>query len=163
MANRILLGKNTNSNHGFSTSSPGFGLYISRSSNHNVLTCTQDQLSFNTSNTNTGSATTFVDVGLFQIMPAATNSDGTVATATTVNITAGQTITINWSALYSILAGLNLFFGLGAIGAGGTNTASGGLTTTTTSTTSASVANSTGATISSRRVLWNPISSAAFF
>ena len=30
MANRVLIGKNVNSNHGHSSASPGYGLYISR-------------------------------------------------------------------------------------------------------------------------------------
>jgi len=164
MSNRVLLGKNVNSNHGFSTSSPGYGLFISRSNSHNVLTCTQDQLSFNTSATNTGSASSFIDVGMFQVMPSGSNSDGTVETVTEINISAGATINFNYGNLYaSIVAGLALFFANFNFGNSGSASSSGAVTTTTTSTTTASVVNSTSSSISARRVLWNPISSNAFF
>lgn len=164
MSNRILLGKNTNSNHGFSSSSPGYGLYVSRSSNHDVLTCTQDQLSFNTSATNTGNAASYIDVGLFQVMPASTNADGTVEAVAEINITAGSTITFNFSNLYaSILAAFALFFANFNFGTSGSATASGSVTTTTTSTTSAQIVNSTSSSLSARRAVWNPISSNAFF
>ena len=47
MANRILLGKNTNSNLGFSGGSPGFGLWVSEDG-VNVESATEAQLLFRT-------------------------------------------------------------------------------------------------------------------
>ncbi len=67
MSNRVLLGKNTNTNHGHSSGSPGYGCYISRKANDiNVLTCTADELIFNTDK---GSGDV-VDAGIFQIVPS---------------------------------------------------------------------------------------------
>ena len=67
MSNRVLLGKNTNTNHGHSSGSPGYGCYISRkASDINVLTCTADELIFNTDK---GSGTR-IDAGMFQMVPS---------------------------------------------------------------------------------------------
>ena len=67
---RVLVGKNVNSNHGFSTSSPGFGVFVSRPGK-DVTTCSADDLLMNTSNSNqTGSS--FVSPGTFQALPVRT-------------------------------------------------------------------------------------------
>lgn len=81
MANRVLLGKNTNTNQGHSGGSPGYGCYVSRKAasgdDINVLTCTSDELIFNTDK---GSGTR-VDKGIFQMVPTST---GTVTSVITV-------------------------------------------------------------------------------
>lgn len=105
MANRLILGQNTNTNHGHSTSSPGYGLYISRPGK-DVTTCTADELIMNTDN---GSGTSLGRIiGLFQI-PAITT--GSASTTTTVS--ANSTATISTA---SIDFGLDLgFFSFGGI------------------------------------------------
>ena len=111
MANRILLGKNVNSNHGHSSSSAGFGLYVSRQTK-NVLTCTADELIFNTDN----GLTTDVSrvVGMFQLAPIDTSNN----TTATTNVNANSTATISVS---SVNFGLSLRF----IGYGRTSITSG--------------------------------------
>jgi hypothetical protein len=86
MANRIVIGKTTNSNLGYSSSSPGFGIYLARSGK-DVLTCTADQLLLNTDR---GSAPR-IDKGMFQVVPA---SNGTT-TSQTVQVTSGNTGSVN--------------------------------------------------------------------
>jgi hypothetical protein len=80
MANRVLMGKNTNTNHGHSGGSPGYGCYISRKAasgdDINVLTCTSDELIFNTDK-GTG---TRVDKGIFQMVPTSTGAARAVIT-----------------------------------------------------------------------------------
>ena len=58
MANRVILGKSTNSNLGHSGGK--FGLYISRAGD-DITNCTKDQLIFNTDNVGFNSGA--VDVG----------------------------------------------------------------------------------------------------
>lgn len=67
--NRILIGKNTNSNLGYSSSSPGYGIYVSKAGS-NVLTCGKDDLLFSTDSGQTG--TNFVSKGMYQAMPVRT-------------------------------------------------------------------------------------------
>jgi hypothetical protein len=82
MSNRVLLGKNTNTNHGHSGGSPGYGCYISRKADDiNVLTCTADELIFNTDK---GSGTR-IDKGIFQMVPS---SDGRAREI--IQVTAGN-------------------------------------------------------------------------
>ena len=67
--NRVLIGKNTNSNLGYSSSSPGYGIYVSKAGS-NVLTCGKDDLLFSTDSGQTG--TNFVSKGMYQAMPVRT-------------------------------------------------------------------------------------------
>lgn len=106
MANRLLLGKNTNTNHGHSTSSPGFGLYVAREGK-DVLNCTADELIFNTDNGSTGTLTRVR--GLFQLAPIDSNNNST----STTTVTSGSTATID-------LSSINFNFGLGLFGFGST-------------------------------------------
>ena len=85
MANRILLGKSTNSNLGHSSGE--FGLYISRPGD-DVTNCTKDQLIFNTDNV--GSVSGAIDLGQFQVVP----TSGTNATAS-VSVNASSTATVS--------------------------------------------------------------------
>ena len=94
MANRLILGKSTNSNLGHTGGK--FGLYISRTGD-DVTNCTKDQLIFNTDNI--GSASGAIDLGQFQIVPIAggTNASSSVtiaggasATISTENLGAGN-------------------------------------------------------------------------
>ena len=85
MANRVLLGKSTNSNLGHSSGK--FGLYISRAGD-DVTSCTADQLVFNTDNV--GSVSGNIDVGQFQIVP----TSGTNATVN-VTVAAGSSATVS--------------------------------------------------------------------
>lgn len=104
LANRILLGKNVNTNHGHSTGSAGFGLYVSRPTK-NVLTCTADELIFNTDN---GSVTDVSRIiGIFQLAPITVGN----ATTTTTNLTSGSTATIDISNVT-----FNLGFGFSGFG-----------------------------------------------
>ncbi len=90
MANRLILGKNVNTNHGHSSASAGFGLYVSRTGK-NVATCTADELIFNTDN---GSVTDVSRViGMFQLAPITTGG----ATTTTTTLSSGATATIDLS------------------------------------------------------------------
>lgn len=95
MANRIMMGKNTNSNHGHSTSSPGYGLYISRPGK-DVTTCTADELIFNTDN---GQGTSLGRIiSLYQLAPIPQVGGGT-ATTTTSSISGGATVTLDLSSI----------------------------------------------------------------
>jgi|TARA_R110000822_G_scaffold287648_1_gene408877 hypothetical protein len=86
MANRVILGKSTNSNLGHSGGK--FGLYISRTGD-DITNCTKDQLIFNTDNVGFNSGA--VDVGQFQIVP----SSGTNATVSvSANASASATVPI---------------------------------------------------------------------
>ena len=84
MANRILLGKSTNSNLGHSSGK--FGLYISRTGD-DITNCTADQLIFNTDNV--GSVSGAIDLGQFQVVP----TSGTNATAS-INVNASSSATV---------------------------------------------------------------------
>jgi len=107
--NRVLVGKNVNSNHGHSTSNPGFGIYISRDGK-NVLSCTADELIMNTDNgqgSNIGRV-----LGMLQA-PAIPQVGGGTATSVSTTVNANTTATISVS---NINFGLDLgFFGFGAI------------------------------------------------
>jgi len=95
MANRIILGKNTNSNHGHSSSTPGFGLYISRPGK-DVTTCTADELIFNTDN-GTGTSLGRI-ISMYQLAPIPQAGGGT-NTTTTSSITAGNSVTLDISSI----------------------------------------------------------------
>jgi hypothetical protein len=86
MANRLIIGKSTNTNLGHSGGK--FGLYISRPGD-DITTCTKDQLVFNTDNA--GAVAGAIDVGQFQIVPI---SGGTNA-STNVTVASGSTATIS--------------------------------------------------------------------
>jgi len=85
MANRIILGKSTNSNLGHSGGK--YGLYISRTGD-DITSCTADQLIFNTDNV--GSVSGAIDLGQFQVVP----TSGTNATAS-VSVNASATATVS--------------------------------------------------------------------
>ena len=85
MANRILLGKSTNSNLGHPSGGKQ-GLFIS-AIGRDVLSCTKEQLSFNTDHIgNSGGA---IDVGHFQVIPMLNASNAQV-TVINISTTAGQ-------------------------------------------------------------------------
>lgn len=98
MANRILLGKSTNTNLGHSGGK--FGLYIS-ANGKDVTSCNKNELIFNTDNV--GNASGAIDVGLFQNVPLIVGgnevrtadfsaSAGSTASLTTKNLGAGSII-----------------------------------------------------------------------
>jgi len=62
---RVLVGKNTNSGHGFSSSSPGYGLFVSRPGK-DVTSCSADELILNTDANQSG--TSNVAKGMFQAL-----------------------------------------------------------------------------------------------
>lgn len=95
MANRIIVGKSTNSNLGHSGGK--YGLYISRTGD-DITNCTADQLIFNTDNV--GSVSGAIDIGQYKIVPIS----GTAAT-TSVTVSASSSSTINFANL-----GANNFF-----------------------------------------------------
>jgi len=86
MANRLLLGKSTNSNLGHTGGK--FGLYISRTGD-DVTNCTKDQLIFNTDNV--GSVSGAIDLGQFQIVPIA----GGTNASSSVTVAGGSSATIS--------------------------------------------------------------------
>lgn len=86
MANRLILGKSTNSNLGHTGGK--FGLYISRTGD-DVTNCTKDQLIFNTDNV--GSVSGAIDLGQFQIVPIA----GGTNASSSVTVAAGASATIS--------------------------------------------------------------------
>jgi len=95
MANRLILGKNTNSNHGHSSGTPGFGLYISRPGK-DVTTCTADELIFNT---DSGQGTSLGRIiSMYQLAPIPQAGGGT-NTTTTSSVTAGNTVTLDISSI----------------------------------------------------------------
>lgn len=82
MANKVILGKSTNSNIGHSSAT--YGLWVARAGEEEVTDCTKDQLVLNTETI--GSASGAIDIGQFQVIP----STGTTASQQ-VSINAGQT------------------------------------------------------------------------
>ena len=81
MANRVLAGNR---------SSGGYGLYVSRPGNNNVLDCANDKLMFNTNSGETGSS--FFSAGHFQVVPVSGGTGGTAPTVSSnTTISAGQT------------------------------------------------------------------------
>jgi len=86
MANRLIVGKSTNTNLGHSGGK--FGLYISRPGD-DITTCTADQLIFNTDNL--GSVSGAIDIGQFQIVPIA----GGTNASTNVTVASGSTAAIS--------------------------------------------------------------------
>ena len=86
MANRIIIGKSTNTNLGHTGGK--FGLYISRAGD-DITTCTKDQLIFNTDNA--GAVAGAIDVGQFQIVPISGGTDA----STNVTVASGSTATIS--------------------------------------------------------------------
>lgn len=95
MANRLILGKNINSNHGHSAGSPGYGLYISRPGK-DVTTCTADELIFNTDN-GTGTSLGRI-ISMYQLAPIPVVGGGTTTTVTTT-VSAGSTATLDLSSI----------------------------------------------------------------
>jgi hypothetical protein len=87
MANRVLLGKSTNSNLGHSSGK--YGLYISRAGD-DVTNCTKDQLIFSTDDV--GNASGAVDLGQFQVLP----SSGSNASQS-VSVASGATATVSFT------------------------------------------------------------------
>ena len=94
MANRVIVGKSTNSNLGHTGGK--FGLYISRTGD-DITNCSKDQLIFNTDNV--GSVSGAIDLGQFQIVPIAggtnasssvTVAGGSSATISTANLGVGN-------------------------------------------------------------------------
>ena len=102
---RVLIGKNVQSNHGHSTSSPGYGVYVSRPGK-DVKTCTADELVFNTDN-GTGTSLARV-IGMFQLAPIDTSNN----TTSSQTVTGGATATIN-------ISNVNFNLGLGFTAFGG--------------------------------------------
>ena len=86
MANRVIVGKSTNSNLGHTGGK--FGLYISRTGD-DITNCTKDQLIFNTDNV--GSTSGAIDLGQFQIVPIA----GGTNASSSVTIAGGSSATIS--------------------------------------------------------------------
>ena len=83
MANRVLAGNR---------SSGGYGLYVSRPGNNNVLNCANDKLMFNTNSGETGSS--FFSAGHFQAVPVSGGTGGTAPTvSSSTTISAGATAT----------------------------------------------------------------------
>ena len=159
MANRILVGQNTNSNHGHSGGSPGFGAYISRSGK-NVLSCTADELILNTDN---GQATSISKVfSMFALPPVNTNNDASVSN----NITTGATVTVSIPTNFNLGFG---FVGFGSLalrdvsGTSGTATSVSFNTSTTSGSETLSVTNNGTATVNSSLFLIPKFSNVAIF
>ena len=120
MANRVIIGKNINTNHGHSNASPGYGIYVSRPGK-NVESCTADELIMNT---DSGQGTSLGRIiGLFQL-PAIPLQGGGTATTVSTNVTANTTTTIS-------VANINFGLGLGFFSFGGLAPTSVGSNTTT--------------------------------
>ena len=85
MANRIVLGKSTNSNLGHPSGGKQ-GLFIS-AIGRDVLSCTKEQLSFNTDHI--GNSSGAIDVGHFQVIPMI-NASNNLVTFVDVSTSAGN-------------------------------------------------------------------------
>jgi len=98
--NRVLIGKNVNTNQGYSTSSPGRGIYVSRPGK-DVKTCSSDDLIFATDTGKT--STDFIAKGLYQAMPVAYSNN--VPTAVAQVTAVSSTATISVTNFYGSLSG----------------------------------------------------------
>ena len=124
---RVLIGKNTNTNHGFSNASPGFGVYVSRPGK-DVTTCSADDLIFHTDKGQTGSS--FVAAGLFQATEVRRVANVPRADLSITASSTGSQITIN--NVYSSLGatfGAPVIAGTSATTTGTTGSGSGGSST----------------------------------
>ena len=124
---RVLIGKNTNTNHGFSNASPGFGVYVSRPGK-DVTTCSADDLIFHTDKGQTGSS--FVAAGLFQATEVRRVANVPRADLSITASSTGSQITIN--NVYSSLGatfGAPVIAGASATTTGTTGSGSGGSST----------------------------------
>ena len=124
---RVLIGKNTNTNHGFSNASPGFGVYVSRPGK-DVTTCSADDLIFHTDKGQTGSS--FVAAGVFQATEVRRVANVPRADLSITASSTGSQITIN--NVYSSLGatfGAPVIAGASATTTGTTGSGSGGSST----------------------------------
>jgi len=87
MANKVILGKSTNSNIGHSSAT--YGLWAARAGEEEVTDCTKDQLVMNTETI--GNASGAIDIGQFQVIP----STGTTASQQ-VSIAGGASSTVSY-------------------------------------------------------------------
>lgn len=99
--NRVLIGKNVNTNQGYSTSSPGRGIYVSRPGK-DVLTCSSDDLIFSTDTGKT--STDFIAKGLYQAMPVAYSNNVPTAVAQVTAVSSGASV--NVTNFYGSLSGV---------------------------------------------------------
>ena len=93
MANRVVLGKSTNTNLGHSTD---YGFYISRSGD-NIESCTKDQLVLNTDKV--GNASGATDIGQFQVVPQTVSGNAVGSAQLSVN--ASTTAAVSFTNLTS--------------------------------------------------------------
>lgn len=93
MADRIIIGKSTNTNLGHSSDN---GLYVSRSAD-DITDCTKDQLILSTDKVGNGSGAT--DVGQFQIIPQTVS--GSAAGSAQLSVNASSTAAVAFTNLTS--------------------------------------------------------------
>ena len=157
MADRILIGKNVNSNHGHSGASPGYGYYISKPSK-NVLSCTADELILNTDDGASGAA--YLDKGLFYLQTVASTSDSTVSASISSGASANFTIA---DAGYGFgITAFSSYFS-GAYSSGGTGGTGYGITLNSTSSTTINITNNGGSTQTFTMAAMPVFSSSALF
>ena len=154
---RVLIGKNVQSNHGHSTSSPGYGVYVSRPGK-DVKTCTADELVFNTDN---GTATSLARViGMFQLAPIDTSNNTT--SSETINASATSTISIA-SVNYNLGLGFTAFGGMSGGSISNTTNNSNISFSTNTSNNTISITNNSNQQIQTSAFVIPTISSTAVF
>ena len=148
MANRVLAGNR---------SSGGYGLYVSRPGNNNVLDCANDKLMFNTNSGETGSS--FFSAGHFQVVPV---SGGTGTTAPTVSssttISGGATASVT----YQNIASTKIMV-WGISDPISTNGGAGTYAYSSIGNTSVSLTNSASASRTVKNLTFNLLSTAALF
>ena len=99
---RVIIGKNTNSNHGFSNGSPGYGVFVSRPGK-DVTTCSADELILNTDANQSG--TSNVSKGMYQALQVRTVNNIPRADFQVTATSSGATVSL-----------VNLYSHLGTVG-----------------------------------------------
>jgi len=148
MANRVLAGNR---------STGGYGLYVSRPGNNNVLDCANDKLMFNTNSGETGSS--FFSAGHFQVVPVSGGVGSTApVTFSSTSISAGATA----NPTYQNFASTKLMlWGISAPLSSGTSV--GAFTYSSLGATSVTITNNAGQSRVVKNLSFNLLSTSALF
>ena len=151
MANRVLAGNR---------STGGYGLYVSRPGNNNVLDCANDKLMFNTNSGESGTA--FFSAGHFQVVPVAGGTGGTAPTVSSSTVVAaGSTASPSYQ---NFASNKLMLWGAPIVGfTANTGATAAFFTYSSIGTTSATLSNTSNASITVTNLSFNLLDTSALF
>ena len=148
MANRVLAGNRA---------SGGYGLYVSRPGNNDVLDCASDKLLFNTNSGETG--TNFFSAGHFQVVPVSGGVGSTApVSSSSTTISAGATATPTYQNFANTKV---MLWGISPVISNFAN--AGAYTYSSLTSTSATLTNNAGASRTVTNLTFNLLNSSALF